>query len=313
MPSAHGRAPTVPPVVTAPANQTATTGVAASVTLCSFTEPGADSPWAVTVNWGDGSTNTTSHLSATGTITAQSHTSSTGGSKTVTVSVKDKDNATGSNTFTIAVNTRPTANAGGPYSGNEGSAIQLDGSCSSDPDAGDTLTYAWSVLGGAPCSLSSATAQKPTITCTDNGSFTVSLTVTDNHGASSTASNATVNVANVAPSATFGNTGPVNEGQSFQLSLSGASDPSSTDTAAGLQYAFDCGDGSGYGAFGASNSATCATTDNGVRSVKGKIKDKDGGVNEYTGSVTVNNVAPTATLANNGPSSEGASATISFS
>src|ERR671932_1295906 len=286
----------VTPAVTAPANQAATQGVSSSFSLGSFTDPGADSPWAVTVNWGDGSSNTVFNQTSTGTITAQSHTFANPGAFTVTVSVKDKDNATGSASFSVnvaAANHAPTANAGGPYSGNEGSAIQLDGSGSSDPDAGDTLTYAWSVLGGAPCSFSSTTAQKPTITCTDNGSFTVSLTVTDNHGASSSASNAALSVANVAPNATFSPGGPVNEGQSFQLSLSGTIDPSLADTSEGFQYAFDCGDGSGYGAFGASNTRTCSTTDDGTRSVKGKVKDKDGGVSEYTGSVTVNNVAPT--------------------
>jgi hypothetical protein len=39
----------------------------------------------------------------------------------------------------------PVANAGGPYSGDEGSAIMLDASGSSDPD-NDALTYSWSVL-----------------------------------------------------------------------------------------------------------------------------------------------------------------------
>jgi hypothetical protein len=306
----------VTPIVTAPANQTATATIPSSFALGSFTDPGADSPWTVTVNWGDGGPNTVFTQGATGTITGQVHTYATPGSFTVAVTVKDKDNATsGAVTFTVNVspnNHAPTANAGGPYSGDEGSAIQLDGSGSSDPDAGDTLTYAWSANAGAPCSFSSTTAQKPTITCTDNGSFTVSLTVTDNHGASSaTASTAALNVANVAPTATFSNNGPVNEVQSFQLSLTGTTDPSSTDTTAGFQYAFDCGDGSGYGAFGASNSRTCSTTDNGVRSVKGKVKDKDGGVNEYTGSVTVNNVAPSITsVSNDGPIDEGGSATI---
>jgi hypothetical protein len=303
----------VTPVVTAPANQNATQGVSTAFNLGSFTDPGADSPWAITVNWGDGSTNTTFNATAVGTITGQSHTYANPGPFTVNVSVKDKDNATGSASFTVtvaAVNHAPTAIAGGPYSGDEGSPIQLDGSGSSDPDAGDTLTYAWSA-GAAPCSFSSATAQKPTITCTDNGSFSVSLTVTDNHGAASAASNAALNVANVAPSATFSTTGPVNEGQSFQLSLTGTTDPSSADTSAGFQFAFDCGDGSGYGAFGAANTRTCSTTDDGNRSVKGKVKDKDGGVSEYTSSVAVNNVAPTiVSVVNNGPINEGGSATI---
>ncbi|HET7667611.1 MAG TPA: hypothetical protein VFK56_16400, partial [Mycobacterium sp.] len=71
----------------------------------------------------------------------------------------------------------------------------------------------------------------------------------------------------------------------------GASDASSADTAFGFTYAFDCG--SGYGTFGASSTASCPTTDNGARAVKGKIQDKDGGVSEYTANVTINNVAPT--------------------
>src|SRR5439155_465230 len=76
---------------------------------------------------------------------------------------------------------------------------------------------------------------------------------------------------------------------------------------------FDCGSGSGYGAFSGTSSTSCPTTDSGSRTVKGKIKDKDGGTTEYTASVTVNNVAPTATLSNDGPIYEGGSATISFS
>src|SRR5205823_493285 len=98
------------------------------------------------------------------------------------------------------------------------------------------------------------------------------------------------------PRANIGNNGPNSEGTGFTLSPTNPQDPSSGDTTAGFQYAFDCGTGSGYSAYGSSNTATCPTTDNGTRSVKGKIKDKDGGEREYTGSVTVNNVAPVVTV-----------------
>jgi hypothetical protein len=115
----------------------------------------------------------------------------------------------------------------------------------------------------------------------------------------------TVQVDNVAPTATFSNTGPVDEGSSFTVSLTGVDDASAADEAAGFEYSFDCG--SGYGPFGAAASATCPTSDNGTRTVKGKIRDKDGGVREYTASVTVRNVAPTATFGNDGPVDEGTS------
>src|SRR5437870_10042182 len=121
-----------------------------------------------------------------------------------------------------------------------------------------------------------------------------------------------VTVNNVAPTATFGNDGPVDEGSSFHLSLTSPSDPSSVDTAPGFEYAFDCGDGPGYGVFGASSSVTCPTSDNGVRSVKRSERGREGGATGYTDSVTVNNVAPTATLGNVGPVEEGLSFHLSL-
>jgi hypothetical protein len=95
------------------------------------------------------------------------------------------------------------------------------------------------------------------------------------------------------PTASFGDDGPVDEGSSFTLSLSDADDVSSVDVAAGFEYAFDCGEG--YGEFGGEASAQCPTSDDGERQVGAKIRDKDGGVREYSGTVTVANVAPTLT------------------
>ena len=74
---------------------------------------------------------------------------------------------------------------------------------------------------------------------------------------------ATVQVNNVAPTATFGNNGPVAEGSSFKVTLTGADDVSSVDKTAGFTYQFDCGDGSGYGAYGNSAERSCATTETG--------------------------------------------------
>ena len=54
-------------------------------------------------------------------------------------------------------------------------------------------------------------------------------------------------------------------------------------------------------------------TDNGVYVVTVTINDDNGGTDTETFTVTVNNVAPVATLANDGPVDEGTSATVSFS
>lgn len=92
-------------------------------------------------------------------------------------------------------NQPPAAEAGGPYGGPEGSAIALNGSAS-DPDQ-DALQYAWTV--NSPlCSLADAAQAQTTLTCADNGSFTVTLTATDAFGGIGT-DNATVTVNNVAP------------------------------------------------------------------------------------------------------------------
>ena len=184
----------------------------------------------------------------------------------------------------------PTADVGGPYTGNEGAAISLSSATASDPDGGP-LTISWSVDNPSACSFDNAGVLNPNLTCDDNDSYIATLTVDD--GVNPAVSReATVTVNNVAPTATFSNDGPVDEGSSFTLSLTSPADPSSADTNAGFTYAFDCGDGSGFGAFGPGNSAACPTADNGIRAVKGKIKDKDNGVTEYSDSVTVNNVAP---------------------
>jgi hypothetical protein len=63
----------------------------------SFSDPGtSDGPWAVAINWGDGSTNTTFNASTQGAQTAQTHAYATPGQYTATVSVTDKDSGTGS-------------------------------------------------------------------------------------------------------------------------------------------------------------------------------------------------------------------------
>ena len=101
---------------------------------------------------------------------------------------------------------------------------------------------------------------------------------------------------NVAPTAVFHVTSPINEGGSSTLTLSDPDDPSSVDELAGFQYRFACND-EAFGPWGTSNTASCPYDDgDSTQYVKGEIKDKDGGITRYTESVHVDNVAPTPSI-----------------
>ena len=99
------------PVVTAPANQSASEGSATSFALGSFTDAGP-SPWSVDVDWGDATAHTIFSQASAGTITAQSHTYADGPlTHTVTVKVTDTNGTglSGQATFTVTVtNVAPT-------------------------------------------------------------------------------------------------------------------------------------------------------------------------------------------------------------
>ncbi len=72
----------------------------------------------------------------------------------------------------------------------------------------------------------------------DNGTYTITLTLTDSAG-TTVQDSAQVTVANVAPTATLKSGGAVNEGSAGSVSFVNPFDPSSADTAAGFRYSFD--------------------------------------------------------------------------
>ena len=217
---------------------------------------------------------------------------------TVVVRATDSAGAFVEDTFTwSAANVAPTATFNKPDSVDEGSNINLSLTDPSDPSSVDTAAgfqYAFDCdLDDAAADYQDGFSATNNTSCStnDNGNRRVGAKIKDKDDGVREYTG-TVTISNVAPTATFNKPTSVDEGSNINLSLTGAADVSSADTTAGFEYAFDCGDGNGYSNFSSTSTASCATTDNGSRSVGAKIRDKDGGVSTYTGSVSVTNVNP---------------------
>ncbi len=232
-------------------------------------------------------------LTGTGTTDANGHATFTytgisAGTDTIEASFVNSQGATQpSNRVTknwVVTNNPPVANPGGPYSCDEGSACNFDGSASYDLDAGDYIvSYEWDLDNDGIFEASGVTVSKA---WPDDYSGSVTLRVTDTYGATDTAS-AAVTVSNVAPSVDAGADQTANEGDS--VSFSGTY----TDPAGALDapytIAWDFGDGTGDSG---TLSPSHVYADNGVYTVTLTVTDNDGGMGTDTMTVTVNNVAP---------------------
>src|SRR5918996_820418 len=92
----------------------------------------------------------------------------------------------------LTANVAPVADAGTPVEGDEGSSFTFSGAASGDPD-GDALMYRWDFGDGSPV----ATGVEVSHIYVDNGTFTVTLTVSD--GLEESTATTTATVRNVAP------------------------------------------------------------------------------------------------------------------
>ncbi|XZE36473.1 PKD domain-containing protein [Pirellulaceae bacterium SH501] len=198
-----------------------------------------------------------------------------------TVSASDEDANVDNVLITGIVsgpNASPIANAGGGHVMNEGSSILLNAAASSDSD-GSIVSYAWDLdLDGQ---YDDATGVSPSFSSTNSGSFTIGLLVTDNRGATSTATT-TVVVNNVAPTADAGNnlTGSVN--QAISLSASASSDPGNDI----VSYLWDLNNDGIFGdATGSQATFTSAIA--GVFAVGLQVIDADGAIGHDSLTITI--------------------------
>lgn len=173
----------------------------------------------------------------------------------------------------------------------EGSPIGFDGSGSSDPDDA-VLTFSWT-FGDGTCAGVSPPAEcsvaTPVHTYADDGSYEVTLTVSDGFATGNTSTTATI--VNVAPSVDAGPDTFVNEGSLFSRGGS-FTDPGADSWTATVDY----GDGSGAQPLTLTNKTfTLSHTyaDNGPYSVTVQVTDDDGGVGNDQVTITVHNVDPT--------------------
>lgn len=131
-------------------------------------------------------------------------------------------------------NTPPTANAGPNQVVAQGAAVTLDGTGSSDPDPGDTITYHWTQLSGPAVTLSDPTSASPTFTAPDsdeNVALEFQLTVTDNGGLQGTDTviiNVTDSSINTPPTADAGEDQTVAAGASVTLDGTASTDTEDT-------------------------------------------------------------------------------------
>ena len=186
-------------------------------------------------------------------------------------------------TATIVVNNlAPTASISGTYSGDEGSPITFTGS-GSDPN-NDPLSYSWDFGDGG-----TAFGPTPTYTYTDDGLFTVVLTVTDDNNATDTAST-TVTVNNLPPTAVVSAPLTAEGGQLVTFDGSQSSDPGAGDS---LSFAWDFDhDGDFSDATGAVVSHSFVYA--GTYPVRLRIDDGDGGQDVVTHTIEITSNASNA-------------------
>ena len=191
-------------------------------------------------------------------------------------------------TVTIAVsgtNDAPVADAGGPYTGNEGSGVLLNGSGSSDTD-GNIVTWEWDCDGDGTYDTTAASATGAACTYPDEGTTTLVLRVTDDGGLQATTTT-TATIDNVAPTLAAPVLPAGAEGVALTF-VATATDPGSTDV---LTFNWDFGDGTQ--ATGASAINTYATA--GTYAVTVTVTDGDGGQDVSTSNVVISGGAPSIT------------------
>ena len=216
-------------------------------------------------NFGDGS--------AASTLATPAHTYGAAGSYSVTLTVTDDQGATDSVTHQVTVTAPPNVAPTAAFTSSASNrAVSVDGTGSSDSD-GTVASYSWDFGDGSPA-VSGAT---PSHTYASDGSFTITLTVTDNQGGTGSVTHSVTVAANKAPTAAF-----TQSCTNLACAFDGSGSTDSDGTIA--SYRWDFGDGTTPGT-GAKPSHTFAA--GGTYNVTLTVTDNQGATGSSTVTVTV--------------------------
>ncbi len=225
--------------------------------------------------FGDGSPNVTT------TDAVVTHTYMDDGTYQVTLTVTDDDGNTGTATKPITVlNTPPTAAmTWEPLEPTDVDTIAFNGSNSTDPD-GAIVSYEWHFGDNTTGYGVNATHRYP-----DNGTYRVTLTVTDDDNETDTVST-TIEVHNVQPNASFA-VSPATPSTADTISFT---DTSTDPDGAIVSYEWHFGDGTtSY-----DSNPVHRYPDNGTYQVTLTVRDDDNATATASRIITVTNVAPSA-------------------
>ena len=248
------------------------------------------------------------------------------GTYTISLTVTDKDNGasvTVSKTLTVS-NVIPTAViTTGPTTANEGDPVSYTATFTDPGTTFDTtFTYKWHVTttnaqiftdqtGTVPAAFSASGTPVPGLSFTpgDNGTYTIFLTVTDKDNAASVTVSRVLTVSNVKPTAVITG-GPTTINEGTNVTYTGTFTDPGTTYDDSYQYTWhvstnntqtisdQSGSVSSYSTAGTGvPNFTFLADDNGTYIVNLTVTDKDNAASTtVTRTLTVNNVAPTATF-----------------
>lgn len=280
-----------------PTTFNATAGKAFTGVVGSFTDgdPAAvASDFTAVITWGDGHTSngtvslnaTTKRFDITGT-----NTFAVGGTYTVTATPHDVGGMSIAikSTATVAVISGPQPKLSGAASVNEGSSEAISFSAT---DVGGKAITKWVINwgDGTVQTLAGTATSDSHIYADGPATRVITATATDASNLSAAAT-LSVGVLNVAPTATFTGGETIQPNHTATVTFSNVRDPSPTDTAAGFRYSFDFADN---GTFEIVNSASPTATvpamylaTLGIKTIHGRVADKDGGFTDYYTTIDV--------------------------